>query len=91
MGRHNPGGALSVPAPNRHAPLANSEEVEPSRRLAGYTICAYNTIAKWEWDHISEAEKPLEETLRRVLREELHGRGSKASDVAEPTKPYDAS
>ncbi len=41
--------------------------------------------------HIREAGEPLEETLRRVLREELRaGRYSQASEIAEPEAPYDA-
>ncbi len=41
--------------------------------------------------YIREAEEPLEETLRRVIREELHGDApSPASEIAEPPEPYDA-
>ncbi len=39
--------------------------------------------------HIREAREPLEETLRRVLREELHGERS-SREIAEPHTPYDA-
>lgn len=38
--------------------------------------------------HIREAREPLEETLRRVLREELSGK-THAREVAEPNTPYD--
>ena len=42
--------------------------------------------------HIHEEREPLEETLRRVLREELRGRDpSRASDIAEPAEPDDDS
>ncbi|MCP3964390.1 MAG: BrnA antitoxin family protein [bacterium] len=42
--------------------------------------------------HIQETQEPLEETLRRVLREELQGaRLPPATEVAEPPAPYDAS
>ncbi len=41
--------------------------------------------------HIGEAGERLEETLRRVLREELHGVGfSQVSAIAEPRTPYDS-
>ncbi len=40
--------------------------------------------------HIREAREPLEETFRRVLREELHGDGL-SREIAEPQTPYDAS
>jgi hypothetical protein len=41
--------------------------------------------------HIHEAKESLEETLRRVIREELHGDDpSQAREIAEPSKPYDA-
>ncbi len=36
--------------------------------------------------HIRSARESLEETLRRVLREELH---ASASAIAEPQAPYD--
>ncbi len=39
--------------------------------------------------HIGEAKEPLEEMLRRVLREELHGE-SPAREIAEPQSAYDA-
>ena len=39
--------------------------------------------------HIRDAKEPLEETLRRVLREELHGERPAAAEVAEPREPYD--
>ena len=39
--------------------------------------------------HIREVKEPLEETLRRVIREELHGPGA-ANAIAEPREPYDA-
>ncbi|MCP3964608.1 MAG: BrnA antitoxin family protein [bacterium] len=42
--------------------------------------------------HVHEAREPLEETLRRVLREELRGaRPSPATEVAEPPSRYDTS
>ncbi len=36
--------------------------------------------------HIQDARESLEETLRRVLREELH---ASANAIAEPRAPYD--
>ena len=39
--------------------------------------------------HIHEAAEPLEDTLRRVIREELRGGGA-SSQIAEPQPPYDA-
>ncbi len=39
--------------------------------------------------HIGEARESLEETLRRVLREELTQASTTAAVVAEPREPYD--
>ncbi len=40
--------------------------------------------------HIHGAKESLEATLRRVLREELHGAGlATANAIAEPRQPYD--
>lgn len=40
--------------------------------------------------YIRQAEEPLEEMLRRVIREELHdGVVPQASEIAEPAEPYD--
>ena len=39
--------------------------------------------------HIHEARESFEETLRRVLREELREAGGAPAAVAEPRPPYD--
>ena len=39
--------------------------------------------------HIDEARESLEETLRRVLREEIREGSGAAAVVAEPRPPYD--